>query len=378
MHIKAWIKYCIFLGCISNTAWADTGLSLLNSEHSPTVNSSINRAEPIQIGSMITLQSDILGESRQIQIALPASYPDYPDQHYPVLYLLDGESNFHYITGLMNRLMRGSYPIVPEMIVVGIINTDRTRDLTPSVVTPESVDVAMRGRIGTKNGGNSEFFAFMEEELMPEIKNRYRINDFKIMIGHSFGGITALNHLLNGHQKMNAYIVHDPSIWWDNGEMSRRYEAFQEPLMHVTKLFITQAGDGKREGKAAHYGSISRFSQYLELAPIPNLETSFVVYPEEDHGSVILKGNIDGLRSVFEDFRVDLKLLPDNPDFIQTQYQRLSDIYGMTIVPSEPMLVGALSYLQHIQREDLVLEMQAYIIDLYPEGNTAKSLNMGR
>lgn len=374
MRIKVWIKYFIFLGCASGAAWADMGLSLSNLEHSLEVNPSMQGTESIHIGSMITLESAILGESRQIQIALPASYKDYPDQHYPVLYLLDGESNFHYITGLMSRLTRGPYPTIPEMIVVGIINTDRTRDLTPSVVTPESVDTVMQGRIGIKNGGNPEFFAFMETELMPEIKKRYRINDFKIMIGHSFGGITALNHLLNGHQKMNAYIVHDPSIWWDNGEMSRRYEAFKTPLTHITKLFLTQAGDGKREGKEAHYGSISGFSQYLERDPIVNLETTFVVYPEEDHGSVILKGNLEGLRHVFEDFRVDLKSLPDNPDLIQTQYKRLSDTYGTTIVPSEPFLVGVLSYLQRIQREDLVLAMQAFAIDLYPDGNIAKSL----
>lgn len=344
-----------------------TSLSLA-SEAEPTI-------EPINIGEMRTLYSNKLQEERQIQIALPASYNEYDAQTYPVLYLLDGESNFQYLSGLMSRLTRAPYPSMPEMIIVGIINTDRTRDLTPSVVTTDSVQVEMQSRVGEKNGGNPAFFVFLEDELMPMIEKNFRTNDFKMMIGHSFGGITALNHLINGSKKMNAYIVHDPSIWWDSGEMLKRYEALNNSELQRTRLFLTQAGSGAATSdKQDHYGNISHFSQYLSGNPITGLDTTFMAYPEEDHGSVVLVGNIDGLRTIFADIRINIKSLPENPYLIQEQYQHLSEQFGLKMVPSEPYLVAVMSYLQRIKRADLVKVMEDYAVDLYPHGNIARGV----
>ena len=49
---------------------------------------------------------------------------------YPVLYLLDARSNFHHTTGTLDALTRAGH--APESIVVGIANTVRMRDLTPT------------------------------------------------------------------------------------------------------------------------------------------------------------------------------------------------------------------------------------------------------
>ncbi len=43
----------------------------------------------ISIGEMQTISSSILNENREIQIYLPPSYEKYPNQDYPVIYLLD-------------------------------------------------------------------------------------------------------------------------------------------------------------------------------------------------------------------------------------------------------------------------------------------------
>lgn len=54
--------------------------------------------EPINIGTSYTILSSVLNENRTIQIHLPKSYNDssLTPQHYPVIYLLDSESNFNY------------------------------------------------------------------------------------------------------------------------------------------------------------------------------------------------------------------------------------------------------------------------------------------
>jgi len=98
------------------------------------------RIEPIIIGQMDSLHSEILDETRNIWVHLPgdANGGLYGKSTYPVLYLLDGPGHFHAVTGILNNL--GDNGIVPRMVVVAIPNTDRTRDLTPSHVDVMFVD----------------------------------------------------------------------------------------------------------------------------------------------------------------------------------------------------------------------------------------------
>ena len=68
-------------------------------------------------------------ETRAYIIHTPASYKGGKDA-YPVLVLQDAEAHFAHTTSAVD-LLSGSGRI-PPMIVVGIDNTDRTRDMTPS------------------------------------------------------------------------------------------------------------------------------------------------------------------------------------------------------------------------------------------------------
>jgi predicted alpha/beta superfamily hydrolase len=41
------------------------------------------------------------------------------------------------------------------------------------------------------------------------------------LIGHSFGGLAAINNLLEA-PLFNAYIANDPSLWWDSELLIRK------------------------------------------------------------------------------------------------------------------------------------------------------------
>ena len=117
----------------------------------------------ITIGKIDTVRSKILNENRRIWVYVPASATNkmFTQQVYPVVYLLDGPSHFHSVTGLIQQLSFVSgNTVLPEMIVVGIQNTDRTRDLTPTHNTesafgqsPESLKTS---------GGADNFLNFIE------------------------------------------------------------------------------------------------------------------------------------------------------------------------------------------------------------------------
>ena len=84
--------------------------------------------EPVVIGQKKVIHSNILKEDRTYQIYLPKSYGWALDRYYPVLYVLDGESNFIHTTATVDFLSSASE--IPELIIVAITSTIRIRDFT--------------------------------------------------------------------------------------------------------------------------------------------------------------------------------------------------------------------------------------------------------
>ena len=90
----------------------------------------------IVIGTVDSILSKILHEQRKIWVYVPpddGTSEKYEKQSYPVVYLLDGDSHFVQVVSMVKQLHPfWGDPVCPDMIVVGILNTDRGRDLTPT------------------------------------------------------------------------------------------------------------------------------------------------------------------------------------------------------------------------------------------------------
>jgi predicted alpha/beta superfamily hydrolase len=95
------------------------------------------------------------------------------------------------------------------MIVIGITNTNRDRDLKPTIKN-------LKGNPNPDSGGGDNFMNFIEKELIPHIDSIYPTAPYRIFSGHSLGGLTVINTFLNNTQLFNAYIAIDPSLWWNN------------------------------------------------------------------------------------------------------------------------------------------------------------------
>jgi predicted alpha/beta superfamily hydrolase len=185
-----------------------------------TADAQMVKNNQIVIGKTDSVNSKILGEKRKVWVYLPNGYDNnaYSKQTYPVIYLLDGDGHFSSVTGMIQQLSEvNGNTVVPQMIVVAILNTDRTRDLTPTK--------ALTGPDGSNadflrsSGGGEKFTAFMEKELMPHIDSTYHTAPYKMLIGHSFGALTAINILLNHTDMFNSYVAIDPSMWWDGKKL---------------------------------------------------------------------------------------------------------------------------------------------------------------
>ena len=311
------------------------------------------KPEPIVIGHRDSLQSAILDETRHLWIHVPGDAGNgiYGQTKYPVLYLLDGPGHFHSVTGLLGKLAESS--LVPEMVVVAIPNTDRTRDLTPSHVDEFRGDSSF---VKTSGGGDA-FLDFLEKELIPYIEGKYPVTPYRTYVGHSFGGIAVLHSLFTRPELFNNYISIDPSMWWDDWLLVEQSdESLARPEMEGRALFVGVANimeegmdiERVREDTASssnHIRSILRFVEKLDKQENPLLVSGWKYYADDDHGSVPLITEYDGLRFLFSWYR--LKGLDrfftedagDDPEallkMLEEHYAKVSKHFGYKVPPAE-------------------------------------------
>ncbi len=112
----------------------------------------------IAMGKEQTIYSKILNEDRTYQIYLPQSYHWALDRSYPVLYVLDGESNFIHTVGSSSFL--SAQGEIPELIIVAITSTVRIRDFTQTDWSSHWIG----------GGGAKNFKSFLSKELIPKLK----------------------------------------------------------------------------------------------------------------------------------------------------------------------------------------------------------------
>ena len=86
--------------------------------------------EKVVVGQTHGIHSAVLKEERNYRVYLPDSYAWAKDRRYPVLYVLDGESQFLHTAASVDYL--AAHGEIPELIVVGLDSTVRVRDFSPT------------------------------------------------------------------------------------------------------------------------------------------------------------------------------------------------------------------------------------------------------
>jgi hypothetical protein len=285
-------------------------------------------------GNRVVIKSVVLGEDRTILVRTPPGY-DHDGQRYPVLYLTDGDAHLGHTASTIEFLARSGR--MPEMIVVAITNTDRTRDLTPtnaSMWRPDGSEMKF-----PTSGGADRFLKFIETELIPKIEKDYRTQPYRVFAGHSFGGLFAIYALLARPEIFNAYIAASPSMHWDNQLLSRKAEEFFKDRKELNRtLYFTLANEGgaMREG-------FDRFKGVLGKNKPKGFEWDSMLMEDEDHGSVVMRSHYHGLRKVFDGWQVTADIAAGGAPAVESHYKQLSAKFGYEIPPPE-LLMNNLGY----------------------------------
>ncbi|MEQ8425505.1 MAG: alpha/beta hydrolase-fold protein, partial [Cyclobacteriaceae bacterium] len=324
-----------------------------------------SQSNQIIFGHIDSVYSNVLSESRKIWIHIPESAKNNTSDEtkYPVLYLLDGPGHFYSVTGMIKQLSTtNGNTIVPEMIVVAIPNTNRSRDLTPTHV---DFDFFTRDSIQYASGGGNKFLDFVEDELIPHIEATYPASSYRTFVGHSFGGLSVINALISRPHVFNNYVAIDPSLWWDDQAFLHVADSVLSVNNFDGKALYVGVANTMSEGmdisrvsedttrSTAHIRSILQFVTSLEKMKDNQLLFGWKYYEGDSHGSVPLITEYDALRFLFPWYSItglNRFFDPDSKattaelmEHINSHYENISTHFGYKVIPPEQS-INSLGY----------------------------------
>jgi hypothetical protein len=244
---------------------------------------------------------------------------------------------------------------MPEVIVVGVKNTDRTRDLSPSH-DPKA----------PTSGGADRFLEFFEKELVPFVESGYRTAPFRIFAGHSAGGLFALHSMRARPGLFQAVIAVSPWLVWDERKELKQLTPFLSGAGVKTRALFFTLGD---EGAELRDG-IAQLSSALGRTESKGLRWGSAIYPEENHGSVVLRSHYAALRMIFDGWALpvdpETERIVGTLDEVRKRYADLGERLGWSIKPPE-VTVNRLGYQALGRNIPLAISFFRYNAETYPE-----------
>jgi len=220
------------------------------------------------------IDSKQVGEERTINVWTPLDYKTNSES-LPVIYMADGgvKEDFPHIANTLVKLIKEKK--IKPLILVGIENTQRRRDLTGFT------EVLKDKEIAPVVGGSDKFRDFIKKELFVEIDKRYRTTSEKSIIGESASGLFVIETFLLTPEMFDNYIAFDPSLWWNN-----------HYLVRTAKEHLAKNTTAKKKiwFATSNTEDIAPFTK--ELADIlksekaTNIEWKFSDEPKENHATI--------------------------------------------------------------------------------------------
>jgi predicted alpha/beta superfamily hydrolase len=233
---------------------------------------------------------------------------------YPVVYVLDGEALFETTLKILKSLSKSTGDsIFSQAMVVGVGNIwQRDRDYTPTriISSPFVDDMAAR-----QSGGGEKFVLFLEKELIPYVNSKYPASSKRVLIGHSLGGLTVMNILLNHKELFSGYAAIDPSMWWDDENLLKQSKTIlSETKFENVSLFLAIANTMNKE-----MSSVSeikkddskntilirpsiKLTDYLNANKQNKLRFYWKYYKDQNHISVYPSAVSDALEFLLKNF----------------------------------------------------------------------------
>lgn len=300
----------------------------------------------ITVGETLSIKSAQLNEEREIRVFLPRSYAT-SGKNYPVIYALDGEGTGS-VTANVAEFMNGysAIPQMPEVIIAAVINANRNRDMP----IPE----------GYGKAGETNFLAFLADELIPAVEKKYRTQPLRILLGHSQGGLFAHYALAARPKTFQWFLSIDAPL---TGFASAKL------LMEKAKAVISKTPNyqGRLVSIENLYGWRNEWASLKNAAP-KGFYGEQLVIKDETHETMAYEGIYEGLKHLFYDYAPNItkdnKVIYTLP-LLKDRYKALSETYGCPIDIPKQLLLTAADQNIAIQHGPEAVELINHAVALY-------------
>lgn len=212
------------------------------------------------------LASERVGDSFRLFVRLPPDYDVDSSRQFPLVVQLDANlptlEEFNATAGQASELEAAGS--LSSVIVVGVgyrTGSEAQRLRMRDLALPMENEVFLETwRDIAPNAAAPAFYAFLRDELMPELAARYRLEGSQrtALFGHSMGGLFTV-YAASRHEEaplFSSYVAASPSLFWDDAQVITRFEALPE-LSSAASLFVTH---GSLEGPVMS-GFVEAFSE---------------------------------------------------------------------------------------------------------------------
>lgn len=316
-----------------------------------------NDGDDVSIGKYHKIHSKILNEDRTLLIHLPRSYHSI-NASYPVLYMLYGNHTTTYYAEAVSVLDRlGSTARIPEMILVGITNTDRYRDLLPQKPdgSPTGID---------------HFIQFFKEELLPYIDKNYRTKNYRVIMGPQAGANFCFYALFKQPEIFDAYIINNPFRWTGGRDiMFQQAQSFLKKNKSLKKFLYITYNDGD-ELDLAGIPYVKKFQEMVNLVNPDHFRLGLNFIQNNDE-FIAPMGLRKGIKTLFQNYPFPENVNVENLNDLLTYYKELSNELGFEVDVPDQVLTQQSDKLSEAQKTAAAIEIWYFMLEKNPNSGNA-------
>jgi len=188
------------------------------------------------------LKSKFVSDEFLIKSYIPANL-SIPKDSLPILFVLDADMSFAMTYDIVRWLRWGNE--IPEVAIVGIAYgktqaewwQKRSRDYT---ICQDKTEMWGKWELA---GRGENFIKFLENELIPNIKNQYNLKSSnRTIIGLSFGGLISTDILFSKPNLFKNYIIAGPALLWNDKQVFKREEKYAQENKNLDVVVYTTVG----------------------------------------------------------------------------------------------------------------------------------------
>jgi len=245
-----------------------------------------------------TFYSKEFDQQREYYVYLPDNY-NTSQRKYPILYLLHGQWDMLPAVASIALLSNE----IPEIIIVGVQSQGQELHAIKE-------DIKRQTKLSK----------FLNIELIPHIKARYRTAPYEILLGHSNAGRFVMNEWIRDGLAFSSYYAFSPSLD-DNKIYDHLSKLTTNEFKQKSHLTMTLANEGEHMLKP--FKEIKTI-----LTNYKNKKSLSIHFPDETHSSTRHKSLMFALRNTFTGWQASYETKISNFTNLKQHYDDFGKRFG--------------------------------------------------